>query len=76
MRNGMYIGLAAGMVIGALITCNNRKVRHMVDDAQDKIRSKMKKQGEEMVKNTCECACETFCGDETVSDNHNTQQQF
>lgn len=64
MRNSMYIGLALGMVVGALLVTNNHKVRNMVDETQSKIKQKIKNRGEEMVQNTCECACEAFSANE------------
>ena len=43
MKNGILIGAAFGMVIGALLVNNNRRVREMVSDTQQRVKEKMQK---------------------------------
>lgn len=49
MKNGMFIGIALGMVTGAFIVSKNSKARKMIDDASEQIMTKissMNKQNE------------------------------
>ena len=43
MKNSMFIGLAIGLVAGAVIANKNKNVRRLVNDAQEQIVCKIGK---------------------------------
>ncbi len=56
MKNGILIGTAFGMIIGALLVNNNQRVREMVSDTQQCIKDTMQRSKDAMSKKNCCCA--------------------
>lgn len=56
MKNGILIGTAFGMIIGALLVNNNQRVREMVSDTQQCIKDTMQRGKDAMAKKNCCCS--------------------
>jgi hypothetical protein len=55
MKTGIYIGLALGMVAGALLVNNNYHARRFVDETQEKVKSKIRQKGKTLMNDNCCC---------------------
>lgn len=58
MKNGIILGAALGMVIGALLVNNNTRVRNMVSDTQERVKNKAMQAKDSMMKKD-DCCCQS-----------------
>ena len=56
MKNGILIGTAFGLIIGALLVNNNTRIREMVSDTQQRVKEKMQQGKDAMMKKDCCCS--------------------
>ena len=57
MKNGILIGTAFGMIIGALLVNNNARMRDMVSCTQERVENKLKQCKDAIMNKDCNCGC-------------------
>ena len=73
MKNGILIGTAFGMIIGALLVNNNARMRDMVSCTQERVENKLKQCKDAIMKKDCGCGCADESEQQSNQQNQNTQ---
>lgn len=76
MKNGILIGTAFGMIIGALLVNNNTRVREMVSDTQERVKNKMQQGKDAIMQKGCCCSESSEQNAQGNSESENMQSEY